>query len=226
MRLRIWRLFSLVFFGQLVLGLVLDSRFLLSGDLHLPVPGVILAAPLYRGGGYFMLILFGVSVLLVGAACAASSVISESGTRARRRVAARRSLGAAPLWLPALRLSMLGLTLLVPICLRLSGAPLEAALACGLLQGLLLVPCAAMISRKLGYGAYCAGICPLGLAASLLGKLAPLADQAHGSLQQLWGLRAGLPLRSHGRKNWRQAGFPARAARCVATVWRPADDRP
>lgn len=30
-----------------------------------------------------------------------------------------------------------------------------------------------MISRKLGYGAYCAGICPLGLAASLLGKLAP-----------------------------------------------------
>lgn len=43
-RLWTWRLFSLVFFGQLLLGLTLDGRFLLSGNLHLPVPGVIVSS--------------------------------------------------------------------------------------------------------------------------------------------------------------------------------------
>ena len=67
-RLFIWRLFSVVFFVQLALGLAGYGLFLMTGNLHLPVPGMILAAPLYRGGGLFMPILFGVSVLLAGAA--------------------------------------------------------------------------------------------------------------------------------------------------------------
>ena len=61
-RMRLWRLFSLVFFTQLVLGLALESRFLLSGQLHLPVPGLIAAAPIYRGGGWFMAALVGPDV--------------------------------------------------------------------------------------------------------------------------------------------------------------------
>ena len=67
-RLFIWRLFSVAFFVQLALGLAGYGLFLMTGNLHLPVPGMILAAPLYRGGGLFMPILFGVSVLLAGAA--------------------------------------------------------------------------------------------------------------------------------------------------------------
>ena len=53
-RLFIWRLFSVVFFVQLALGLAGYGLFLMTGNLHLPVPGMILAAPLYRGGGLFM----------------------------------------------------------------------------------------------------------------------------------------------------------------------------
>ena len=50
LRLRLWLLFSLVFFGQLGLGLVLDGRFLMTGRLHLPVPALIAAGPYdYRG---------------------------------------------------------------------------------------------------------------------------------------------------------------------------------
>lgn len=132
-RLWTWRLFSLVFFGQLLLGLTLDGRFLLSGNLHLPVPGVILAAPLYRGGGYFMLILFGVAVLLAGAAWCSQLCyfgVWDAGTAARGRVR------PVPAWLPRLRLVVLALTLLAPVLLRLAGAPLGVALACGLLLGL------------------------------------------------------------------------------------------
>ncbi len=189
-RMRLWRLFSLVFFAQLVLGLALESRFLLSGHLHLPVPGLIAAAPIYRGGGWFMLGLFGFSTLIAGAAwcshlcyfgvwdaSAAKSCASgprglstiDTGPDGVPKPLARR----APAWLPYLRLAMLGLTLAVPLVLRLTGAPIEAALACGLLLGLLALPASLLVSRKTGYAAYCRGLCPLGLLAKWLGRIAP-----------------------------------------------------
>ncbi len=204
-RMRLWRLFSLVFFAQLVLGLALENRFLLSGQLHLPVPGLIAAAPIYRGGGWFMLGLFGFSTLLAGAAwcshlcyfgvwdasaaraCtggprglpsaknAAHGIAHGTGTS--EEVASEKADQSiprrAPVWLPHLRLVMLGLTLAVPLLLRLSGAPVEAALACGLLLGLLVVPASLLVSRKAGYAAYCRGLCPLGLLAKWFGRLAP-----------------------------------------------------
>lgn len=67
-RPRLWALFSAVFFGQLLLGLAGYDLFLMTGQLHLPVPALILAGPLYRGEGFFMLGLFVTSVLLVGPA--------------------------------------------------------------------------------------------------------------------------------------------------------------
>ncbi len=67
-RPRLWALFSAVFFGQLALGLLGAHRLLMTGALHLPVPALILAGPLFRGEGLFMLVLFGVSVLLLGPA--------------------------------------------------------------------------------------------------------------------------------------------------------------
>lgn len=62
---RVWLMFSGVFFAQLVLGLLGAERFLMTGNLHLPVPAVILAGPLCRGEGFFMLILFLCTVLIV-----------------------------------------------------------------------------------------------------------------------------------------------------------------
>ena len=204
-RMRLWRLFSLVFFAQLVLGLLLESRFLLSGQLHLPVPGLIVAAPVYRGGGWFMLSLFGVSTLLAGAAWCSQlcylgvwdAAAAKTCTDGRPKLA-RMDQGTpapapnaapsatmvanhggsavprrAPTWLPRLRMTMLALTLAVPLLLRLTGAPAEAALACGLLLGLLLLPAALLVSRKAGYAAYCRGLCPLGLLAKWLGRLSP-----------------------------------------------------
>ena len=205
-RMRLWRVFSMVFFAQLVLGLLLESRFLLSGQLHLPVPGLIAAAPVYRGGGWFMLGLFGFSTLLAGAAwcshlCyfgvwdATAAKACTGGPRGLARMdksadttasAAKQSAQQgiprrAPAWLPHLRLGMLGLTLGIPLLLRLTGAPVEAALACGLLLGLLSLPASLFISRKAGYAAYCRGLCPLGLLAKWLGRLAPWRVRRTGS---------------------------------------------
>ena len=65
---RAWLLFSIVFFGQLALGIFADPIFLMTGKLHLPIPAVILAGPLYRFEGLFMPILFISTLLLSGPA--------------------------------------------------------------------------------------------------------------------------------------------------------------
>jgi hypothetical protein len=67
-RRRLWTFFSIVFFTQLAIGLAGVEQFLMSGDLHLPIPAMIIAGPLYRGEGLFMPILFGATLLLVGPA--------------------------------------------------------------------------------------------------------------------------------------------------------------
>lgn len=169
-RLRIWRLFSLVFFLQLALGLAVDSLFFMTGRPHLPVPGLILFGPLYRGGGLFMPVLFGVSLLLVGAAwCSHLCYFGVWDTTAARRVRP----APPPAWLkrsaPLCFLLCLGLTL----GLKYSGAAWQAAAAAGLLLGLLLIPAAALYSRKLGLPAYCLGCCPLGFVARLAGRIVP-----------------------------------------------------
>jgi NAD-dependent dihydropyrimidine dehydrogenase PreA subunit len=80
LRPRVWALFSAVFFGQLVLGLLGLQDFLMTGRLHLPVPALIGRADL-RGGGLFMPILFVSTVILVGPAwCTATCATSARGT--------------------------------------------------------------------------------------------------------------------------------------------------
>jgi len=67
-RSRLWKFFSFVFFAQLLAGLLINDMFLMTGKLHLPVPALILAGPIYRGTLSFMLILFLATVVLVGPA--------------------------------------------------------------------------------------------------------------------------------------------------------------
>lgn len=63
-----WNIFSLVFFSQLVLGLILNKKFLMTGNLHLPIPAMILSGPIYRGQISVMSILFLSTIVLTGPA--------------------------------------------------------------------------------------------------------------------------------------------------------------
>ena len=63
-----WTIFSLVFFTQLIIGLSGFEKFLMTGKLHLPIPMMILAGPIYRGQLSIMTILFLSTVILTGPA--------------------------------------------------------------------------------------------------------------------------------------------------------------
>jgi ferredoxin-type protein NapH len=63
-----WTTFSIVFFTQLLIGLSGYDKFLMTGKLHLPIPMMILAGPIYRGQLSVMTILFLSTVILTGPA--------------------------------------------------------------------------------------------------------------------------------------------------------------
>jgi polyferredoxin len=171
-RRRIWLLFSCAFFGQLLLGLLVDGRFLLTGALHLPVPAVILAGPVFRGEGLFMPILFAVTVLLVGPAwCSHLCYLGAWDQLASDR---RKHPAALPAWTRVARMAMVPLVVLGALGMRLSGASVSAAAAIGLAFGLAGVAIMVAASRRLGVMAHCAVWCPMGLVADLLGRLSPL----------------------------------------------------
>ncbi|MDY0062446.1 MAG: 4Fe-4S binding protein [Myxococcota bacterium] len=170
-RRRLWRLFSVVFFVQLSLGVAGVEELLLSGELHWPVPAVILAGPLYRGEGLFMAILFGVTLLLVGPAwCSFLCYLGPWDDLAARR---RRLPQPLPAWRHGARLAVLLLAVLLPLGLRLAGLPPRAAgvgvaVFWGLGLGIMV-----LWSRRSGTMVHCLLWCPIGLLANLLGKLSP-----------------------------------------------------
>jgi ferredoxin-type protein NapH len=63
-----WTSFSIIFFSQLIIGLLGSEKFLMTGKLHLPIPMMILAGPIYRGQLSVMTILFVSTVVLTGPA--------------------------------------------------------------------------------------------------------------------------------------------------------------
>ena len=180
LRLRLWLGFSIVFFGQLLLGLLVSESFLMTGRLHLPVPALIVAGPIFRGGGLFMPILFGVTLLLVGPAwcshlCYIGAWDGLAASRARLSPAelARVQERAARWALPA-RLSTLLLVCGAALGLRLLGASWLLAAWGAALFGLAGVGVMIILSRRAGIMLHCLTWCPMGLVANLLGRINPL----------------------------------------------------
>lgn len=168
-RRRVWLLLSLLFFAQFALGLAGQSAFSMSGEPHIPVPGVIIGGALYRGQPGFMVALFTLSVLTAGAAwCSHLCYFGSWDQLAASRT--RPTPHPHPFRLRALSLLA---TCACALLLRACGAPSAPAVAGGLLLGISLVPAALLFSRRRGYAVYCTMICPLGILACLLGRLSP-----------------------------------------------------
>jgi len=171
-RAAIWALFSAVFFGQLALGIAGAERLLMTGTLHLPVPALVIAGPLFRGDGFFMLILFAASVLLVGPAwCSHLCYIGAWDDRLSRL---HKGVPAPlPAWTGTARAGLAVAVFGTALGLRLAGASLGLALALAAAFGLAGVAVMMFFSTRTGTMAHCAAFCPLGLAGNLLSAISP-----------------------------------------------------
>lgn len=171
-RARAWLLFSVVFFGQLVLGLAGVPHMLMTGDLHLPVPALIIAGPLFRGDGVFMLILFAVSALLVGPAwCSHLCYIGAWDDRLSRMHHGRPAALPARAWV--WRAAIAGVVFGCALLLRALGASVLLATSGAALFGLAGVALMVVGSSRTGTMVHCTSFCPMGLVGNLLGKVSP-----------------------------------------------------
>ena len=171
LRPRVWLLFSVVFFAQLLLGLAGIEKLLMTGDLHLPVPALIAAGPLFRGGGLFMAVLFSVSVLVLGPAwCSWLCYIGAWDDRAAR---AREEPTTLPRWRSPVRLGILAVVVTAAFALGRLG--FSAVTAGWLAAGFGLVGVGIMVfwSRRTGHMVHCTLWCPMGWLATRLGKVSP-----------------------------------------------------
>ncbi len=170
-RRRVWLLFSVVFFGQLLLGLAGCERLLMTGKLHLPIPALIVAGPLYRGEGFFMPTLFLTTLLLVGPAwCSHLCYIGSWDLVASRK---QRRPQLLPRWRGPARAGILALVAAAALGLRLLGAGPGVALVAGAAFGLAGVAVMLLFSTRTGAMVHCTVFCPIGLLATTIGKLSP-----------------------------------------------------
>ncbi|MCL2789245.1 MAG: 4Fe-4S binding protein [Desulfobulbus sp.] len=169
-----WLLFSLLFYSQLALGILVLERMLMTGTLHIPVPGFIVFGPLFRGTLSMMAGLVLVATLLTGSAwCSMLCYFGPFDAIA----AGNKPVKPLP---PSLRwtirygrLCVLAAGSLVAVALPLTHQPLTIALpVAGLFVGASFF-IMGRASRKYNSMMHCTTFCPMGIVINALAKISP-----------------------------------------------------
>ncbi|MEN8202601.1 MAG: 4Fe-4S binding protein [Bacteroidota bacterium] len=159
-----WLAFSVVFFSQLILGLAGFEKFLMTDKLHLPVPMMILAGPIYRGHPSVMTILFISTVILSGPAwcshlCYFGAIDSLAAGGKTRRTPIRNK------W--ALKFTVLLLVVAAAIVLRWMKVPILSTTLIAAGFGIIGLGIILLISKKEGRMVHCTSFCPIGTIVNL-----------------------------------------------------------
>ena len=171
-----WLLFTIVFYSQLILGITADSMFLLTGKLHLPIPAIIIAGPLYRFSSWFMIILFFSTVIMTGPAwcshlCYFGAIEATAVKDKKRSGRPKRRV----------RVIMLGGIISVALLLRILNAKDETAILLAsifIIAALLLI---FLVSRVKGNMYHCTHFCPVGILVSNIKYISPFRFRINGN---------------------------------------------
>ncbi len=167
----IWRIFTTVFFLQLILGLLGYSIFLMTGKLHLPIPTLIIAGPLYRFQLSFMIYLFLASLIISGSAwcshlCYFGSIDDFIATKGQSRGKKIKHF-----W--KIRVSILVFVTVFSLLLHFLKASTFVALISASIWAIISFFIIFYFSRKTGVMIHCTMFCPIGFLAVTLGKISP-----------------------------------------------------
>lgn len=170
-RIKIWTLFSIVFFSQFIAGIFISDMFLMSGKLHIPIPAVILAGPVYRGEGFFMPVLFLSTILLTGPAwcsylCYFGAIDGIAASKKNNPLFPKEE------WKTLRFFTTLLIVVTALVLRKFETSPLIAivgAISFGGTGVLITIG----ISRTQGIMGHCSYYCPIGLISNLLGKISP-----------------------------------------------------
>lgn len=170
-RTKIWSLFSLVFFLQFALGLSGFTKFLMTGKLHLPIPALIVGAPIFRGNGFFMIILFSITIILAGSAwCSFFCYIGAWDNLFANKNKPLKQLKVNPRIIQGIILIFVILIAFTLNKLGVSGAIASIIALIFMFIGIIIM---LFISRKLGTMVHCTAYCPIGILSTTFGKINP-----------------------------------------------------
>jgi len=173
-RKTVWLIFTVVFFGQLALGLSGIPEIALSGSPHVPIPAFILFAPAYRGSFSIMPYLVLAATLLAGSAWC--GMLCYFGALEANASPSKIKRKTPPLLTAAMRYGraiILVAGLAAAWILRLCGAPQAAALGFAALFAAGSLFLMLFAARKYTGMVHCSTFCPLGLVINVLGRLSP-----------------------------------------------------
>jgi ferredoxin-type protein NapH len=165
-----WTLFSIVFFIQLIIGLLGYEKFLMTGKLHLPIPMMILAGPIYRGQFSVMTILFLSTIIITGPAwCSQLCYFGAfdnlvSGGKTSKEILKNKG---------AVKSTILALVIATAIVLRWLNVPLAIAtlIAVGFgLSGILVMILFSLRRKKM---VHCVLYCPIGTIVNIFKNVNP-----------------------------------------------------
>ncbi len=173
-RAKYWMFFSIIFFSQFILGLSVNDQFLMTGKLHLPIPALIIGAPIYRGEGFFMPVLLLSTLAIVGPGwCSHLCYIGAwDNLAARNKKKPIKTISRKQTLI--IRYLMLVFIVVAAALMNYFGVSISIAFGLAMAFGLFGVFLMLYYSRKLGYMLHCTTYCPVGSVVTLLGKLYPL----------------------------------------------------
>lgn len=145
----------------------------MTGELHLPVPALIAAGPVFRGSGFFMPILFTVSILLIGPAWCSHLCYIGAWDDQCSRLGGRKAPQQMDSWLIWLRLILLLLVVGAALVMRYNGASGYTAACLAAAFGMLGIIVMIYFSRRMGLMVHCTAFCPMGILSNLMGRLSP-----------------------------------------------------
>lgn len=176
-----WSVFTIVFFGQLILGLSGVEEFLMTGELHLPVPAMILSGPIFRGELSFMTLLFLSTIILTGPAwcshlCYFGGIDNQAASKKKR----------LNTWKEKLRWKYTILILIITGTLIFRFLKIDElyALIGGVLIGIAGIGIIMFVSYNTGKMAHCTLYCPVGTVVMYLKYINPFRMYIDSSCTQ------------------------------------------
>ncbi len=165
-----WTIFAVVFFLQLAIGISGAEKFLMTGKLHLPIPMMIIAGPIYRGQLSVMTLLFLSTIILTGPAwCSHLCYFGAFDSLASKNKTRRAGLKNKK----AIKSTLLILVIAVTLLLRWLNVPLLTATLIAVGFGITGIGIMIWYSRKAGKMVHCTMYCPVGTVVNITKQVNP-----------------------------------------------------
>jgi len=176
-RERSWLFFACFFYFQLILGISADSLFLLSGKLHIPIPAIIIAGPVFRFSSWFMIILFISTIIFTGPAwCSHLCYFGAFDSVSSHKSAKNERAGSIVLGKKKrviIKFSILLILTATALVLRIMNGSNNLATLLAVLFGMIGIGIILTVSRKTGSMHHCTLYCPVGTIVNYAKYLSP-----------------------------------------------------